>query len=469
MKDGDVISIEEFLRSVPVIGGDGEVPRPRRGRPKGSGKRAEERAPPQLSEAEEAMFEAYQNAVSADGALTVRGWAELIKAAGFALRYNVVLDRHEVNGEPANESTYPEIMSALRVFGEKADVPLLDRRDLASDAIKFAFEQNLWHPVKEWFVGLGTHDFGGYYSELAEADIEAIPEAERPFNRLMSYIKDEHGLAATWLRRWMLGCLGRLSPEGFQNYTLVLKGPQGIGKSFFLRWLCSVGREYFQEGILVPDDKDHKIRLGSRWIWAVDEFGGGSGQVAQSRLKAFLTQETVTERAPYAKFAKTVPRLCNIATTTNDATFLDDPTGSRRYLVLDLTDIDQAYSRDIKPDDVWADIAHQYLLERARGDLTGEEKAKQLLTNTEVEEEDAVTDWLRSVIVKNPEGRILQSELYERAFARFATNREPWRENRLRKEIRQLLTRFGKIKRGKSNGVRFYFGASLRPYDPALE
>ncbi len=83
-----------------------------------------------------------------------------------------------------------------------------------------------------------------------------------------------------------------------------------------------------------------------------------------------------------------------IGTINNDAGFLSDPTGSRRFLVVTLTQIDWAYvQRDT--DQLWAEaVAAYHSGEPWR--LADEEKAVQVATNQRYE----IDDPIESAIVK---------------------------------------------------------------------
>ena len=48
--------------------------------------------------------------------------------------------------------------------------------------------------------------------------------------------------------------------------------------------------------------------------------------------KLFISARTSTVRLPYERFSADVKRTCILIVTTNDATFLEDFSGERRYL-----------------------------------------------------------------------------------------------------------------------------------------
>lgn len=72
----------------------------------------------------------------------------------------------------------------------------------------------------------------------------------------------------------------------------------------------------------------------------------------QSALKAFLTAKKDVFRMPYARSATKNPRRTSFCATVNPKEFLNDETGSRRYWVIDASNIDTA--RISALDEEWA-------------------------------------------------------------------------------------------------------------------
>jgi predicted P-loop ATPase len=160
--------------------------------------------------------------------------------------------------------------------------------------------------------------------------------------------------------RWIIGAVAK-SLDGKQNLMFVIDGPQGVGKSHFVRWLASgVPPQFFLEKAINPSDKDDEVRLISKWIWEVAELGSTARKSDREALKHFITVMQVTVRKPYGHYDIVKPALANlIGTINNEAGFLTDPTGNRRFLVCTITDIDWTYL-NLSVDQVWAEAVHRY-------------------------------------------------------------------------------------------------------------
>ena len=99
--------------------------------------------------------------------------------------------------------------------------------------------------------------------------------------------------------------------------TLVLDGPQGIGKSFLVRWLCPKER-YYIEGGINTEDKDSLIRLASKWIWEVGELQATTRKADREALKDFISRRDVTVRPAYGRYDIVKPALASFIVTINE-------------------------------------------------------------------------------------------------------------------------------------------------------
>jgi hypothetical protein len=176
--------------------------------------------------------------------------------------------------------------------------------------------------------------------------------------KLASYFTDAHDVFGPYLRRWLVGAVYRISYDGARNLTLVLDGRQSIGKSYFCRWLARPFPGYHYEGPIDTDDKDCYIRLVKKMVWEVAELGATQRKSDRNALKGFLSQEHVTFRKPYGHGDIEAPaRASFIATVNNEVGFLDDPTGSDRYMATTLQEIRHEYAEDVDVNQVWAQAA----------------------------------------------------------------------------------------------------------------
>ena len=186
------------------------------------------------------------------------------------------------------------------------------------DAIKNVSMRNKFHPVRDILDGL---EWDG--SE-----------------RIRSLLPDYLGVESTEycyqvMRLWMLGAVARVYEPGCKfDYTMIFTGPQGLGKSTFLK-MMSLNDSWFNDSLdSLDSDKAAQSLMGS-WIVELAELkslartAGGVESV-----KRFLTAAQDKYRVPYERRADIFLRQCVFAGTTNKSDFLQDETGNRRFLII---------------------------------------------------------------------------------------------------------------------------------------
>lgn len=120
---------------------------------------------------------------------------------------------------------------------------------------------------------------------------------------------------------------------------LVLQGPQGCGKTSFVRQI-GIRPDFVKLGQWIdPKDKDTMIRCTSAWIVELGEIETTLRSDLE-RLKAFITAESDEYRPPYARVANRTARRTSLVGTCNSERFLIDPTGSRRFWTIPVDNID---------------------------------------------------------------------------------------------------------------------------------
>lgn len=293
-----------------------------------------------LSEAVALRIQAQNNRLRQQN-LTTDDYTKALDDLGFDLRFNLCKNRVEVNGELISDNHLAEINLRMMDRG-------FLRRSVIADAVMYAATQNSFHPVQDYLRSLQW-------------------DGHQNIRSLASFFKIDVKQQAIWptlLRKWLVGSVYKIF-RGDQNPMLVLDGPQGCGKSAFVRWLCPLP-DYFRESSIEPDDKDCKIDAAGTWIWEVGELGSTTRRADREALKNFLTTDEFTVRASYERNARKYKSMASfIGTINNESGFLDDPTGARRFWIVSLEKcqdpIDFMYSTAIQAEQVWAEAYQAYL------------------------------------------------------------------------------------------------------------
>lgn len=140
----------------------------------------------------------------------------------------------------------------------------------------------------------------------------------------------------------------------FDN-VIVLEGSQGCGKSSFVK-LLSPHVEWFSDSpIGNTESKDAPLSLQGRWIIELGEMSVLSKSGVEA-LKAFVSSSIDHVRRPYGRMHEELRRQCIFIGTTNQATYLKDQTGNRRFWPVKVGVIDlDALVAD--RDQLWAEAA----------------------------------------------------------------------------------------------------------------
>lgn len=228
----------------------------------------------------------------------------------------------------------------------QADYGLKSRQDFA-DALKNVSMRNKFHPVRELLDSL-TWDGKEHIRSL-------LPE----------YLgAEDSDYTYQVMRLWMLGAVSRVYKPGSKfDYTIILQGSQGIGKSTFLK-LMALDDSWFNDSLDSLDSDKAVQSLTGSWIIELAELkslartAGGVESV-----KRFLTATQDKYRIPYERRADTFYRQCVFAGTTNKDDFLQDETGNRRFLIIH-TGVTKPFKSLFIPeamDDIkqaWAEAVH---------------------------------------------------------------------------------------------------------------
>lgn len=295
-----------------------------------------------------------------------------LRQGGYDFRLNKVTERIEVFGKRVQllddtlfKVIHAEIRHRFKMKSELLDISITEMA-----------HKNQFHPIMDYLNSL-SYDGGTHFQDL------------------ISCFDNPDGLFKVWLRKWMLGAIAK-TIKGAQNPMLVLDGPQNTGKSLFVKWLCSGIPQYFIESGINTDDKDSFDRLASKWIWEVSEIGATIRKSDMEALKHFITMAEVTIRPAYGRYSITRPALASMIGTVNhtgDGIF-NDPTGSRRFMICEITKIDWQEYIKLDVNQLWAEIYAAYLAGEA-WELSPDERKIQAEKNKEYQPTDILEDYIK--------------------------------------------------------------------------
>lgn len=135
------------------------------------------------------------------------------------------------------------------------------------------------------------------------------------------------------MRKSLVAAVARAMTPGCKyDYMPILAGPQGIGKSTFLRIL---GLSFYSDSLQTFEGKEASEMIQGIWINEIGELSGFNRSETNA-VKQFLSKTEDIYREPFGKRTKAYPRRCVLFGTTNDSEFLKDRTGNRRFWPVDV-------------------------------------------------------------------------------------------------------------------------------------
>lgn len=163
-----------------------------------------------------------------------------------------------------------------------------------------------------------------------------------------------------WLecfKKWFVAMVACVTSEKVVNQTvIVFSGKQGIGKTTWMEKLVPKPlKEYLFSGTINPNNKDTLIHLAECMLINLDELEN-LNKTEIGSLKEIITKSHIRMRKAYGHNNETLPRRASFAGSVNTAQFLNDTTGSRRFLCFEVEHIE--YHHNVNLDNCYKQALH---------------------------------------------------------------------------------------------------------------
>lgn len=248
---------------------------------------------------------------------------------GFDLRFNTITRKIEYIGEPITDrvlnSIYLKAMHALDHNVSAAKINSMIDSELVPE----------YDPFKEFFQENRDVTSEGHIKELLDCFTILEPEIE---DEELTEDEAAADYLEVFLTRWLVSIIS--SMHGIYSLlVLVLTGDQRAGKTKFFRGLLPPALQPYYGESKLDKDKDDGILMCQKLILMDDEFSGKSKREA-AKFKEISSRETFTVRRPYGKVFEDLPRIAVLCGTTNDNEMLNDVTGNRRLIPVNVVSLD---------------------------------------------------------------------------------------------------------------------------------
>ena len=184
-------------------------------------------------------------------------------------------------------------------------------------------EVERFDPVKEYLDGLPAWDGQNHVAKL--------------FSRIPNVSTEQFSFLSIWMRSMVAHWLQMDTQHGNECVPTLI-GPQGCGKTTFVRRLLPWElREYYLDHLNLGNKFDKEMALTNNLIVNLDELEAISAN-QHAKLKQTLSVSKVNGRPIFGRTQEDRPRYASFVATTNNPHPLTDPTGSRRYICIQIPD-----------------------------------------------------------------------------------------------------------------------------------
>ena len=152
----------------------------------------------------------------------------------------------------------------------------------------------------------------------------------------------------TCFKKWFVGMVGSMIDNGAYNETaIILSGAQGIGKTRFIKSMVPAElSNYYYSGTIFTQNKDSITNLADCFLINMEE--GVNIKKTIDKLKGLMSLEMINIRRPYCHFTESLIRRASFIGSVNEKEFLNDETGSRRFLCFEVLQVKDNHSLDLK-------------------------------------------------------------------------------------------------------------------------
>ena len=239
----------------------------------------------------------------------------------YEFRYNTVLGDLEYRQRDSIHFYFQpaDQRSSIAMKALKEGVRVWDRditRFLSSDYVP------LYNPIEEYLYNTGRWDGKDRIRALAD-----LVPCHNPHWRELFY-------------RWFLGMVAHwrgIDKQHGNNPSPLLVGPQGYRKSTFCRILLPPELRFgYTDSIDFKSKQEAERSLGRFFLINIDEFDQINAN-QQGFLKHLLQKPVANLRKPYGTTIQEMRRYASFIGTSNLKDLLTDPSGSRRFICIEVT------------------------------------------------------------------------------------------------------------------------------------
>ena len=310
-----------------------------------------------------------------------KNWRELQATTGdirsffsenVLLRHNVITGKPEIRVPPADAFThaamlrYPNGLTALDEWRSATQWFAVTDRFVNTvvqviSITKEARTKDVWTVIES--------DFAPLYNPLKQY-LDHLPPPRADRNAILDLAMTvtvkggtaEQAAFYVYLRKWLVGMVaGWVDEQAVNQSILVLVGRQGIYKTtWFNNLMPPELQPYFHSNTSFGNmTKDEVLKLSQYGLICCEELDTLKPS-EMNRLKWAVTTPYTDERQAYAHHSERRKHIASYCGTGNNVEFINDVTGSRRWLPFEVESIASPYDHPIDHDAIFAEAYQLY-------------------------------------------------------------------------------------------------------------
>ena len=217
-----------------------------------------------------------------------------------------------------------------------------------------------YHPLKEYLDGLppwdGETDYIGRLAAMVHVKESPHSPLQQDKSRERNDLSETPVRFADILKRWMVSMIAAALNETVVNQViLTLIGRQGSYKTSFMQHILPpvLSEYYTTKSNSSRMTKDDLFTMTENLVINLEEIDTMPPSEL-NQLKAMVTQRYVDERRAYGRNKVHLPHVASFVATGNNLQFLTDDTGNRRWLPVEVEDIDSPWEADIPYEGIYS-------------------------------------------------------------------------------------------------------------------
>ena len=302
---------------------------------------------------------------------------------------------HPVAEEPLFRPLTQEALNSIVIRAKRDEI--CEKGSPKQDIVEFVNSEEVpqYNPIQEYLNNLPAWDGQNHVAKL--------------FSRLPGLSTEQHAFLAIWLRSAVAHWL-QLDMLHGNEVVPVLIGPQGCGKTTFLRRLLPQHlRQYYLDHLNLSNKFDKEMALTNNLLVNLDELEAIRPS-QQSMLKQTISKSKVNGRPIFGRAQEDRLRYASFVATTNNPHPLSDATGSRRFICLTTPKglwIDN--TGDIDYEQLYAQVLYELHEKKAPYWFNNEEVARIQELNLEYVQQKDIAEMVEVCFRRPKEGEKVKS------------------------------------------------------------